>query len=116
MAAAAARAAAAPVVAAAAAPAPVAPAPVAASAPVAGAAGLVPLCEITFEPGRDRPSLSIDGGRALTLPAKVTLASGRHQLALRTATRTEQRQELIVCGRVASVKLELRSDERPRPN
>ena len=73
-----------------------------------GGGGGVPTCEISFEPseGSKGISLAIDGGRAMPLPAKVSLGSGRHQLSVRRGQAREDRNELFVCGRISVVPIE----------
>ena len=70
--------------------------------------GAVPSCEISFEPsdGSKGLLLSIDGGRAVPLPAKVQLGSGRHALSVRRGQLHDERTELFVCGRISVVPIE----------
>jgi hypothetical protein len=44
--------------------------------------------------------VSVDGAARVALPSAVRLASGRHRFAVTKGKATEQRSELVVCGRV----------------
>ena len=64
-------------------------------------------CEILFEAanGASGLTISLDGGSALKLPGKARVASGRHGIMVRKGKATEQRSELILCGRVTRVEI-----------
>jgi hypothetical protein len=68
---------------------------------------LVPVCEFTFEPADGKPlQLGIDGAPLRPLPLRARLNSGRHQLTVRRDKATEERRELLLCGRIATVPVE----------
>lgn len=64
-------------------------------------------CEILFEPatGATGLTISIDGGAVVKLPAKARVASGQHAITVRKASASEQRSELILCGRVSRIEI-----------
>ncbi len=68
---------------------------------------IVPMCEFTFEPADGKPmQLAIDGGPLHALPSRTRLASGRHVLIVKRDKATEERRELLLCGRIATVPLD----------
>jgi hypothetical protein len=67
----------------------------------------VPTCDILLDsaPGASGLLVSIDGGARVPLPAKVRLASGKHQFSVSKGKASELRSELILCGRVSRLEL-----------
>lgn len=83
-------------------------------APVAGSAAAanakepppVPTCTVDVLAPAGAPVLvSIDGAKAVAVPAKVRLSSGRHEFVATAGARTAHQSELVICGRASKVSL-----------